>query len=111
MRQRTFIGELELMIISAILGHGDCAYGVPICNAIEHEISRGVPFGSVYAALHRMEAKGWVVSELSDPTPERGGRAKRYFRITPKGLKQFRESKRALINLWREIPKSIGELA
>ena len=92
----------------AIARLGESAYGVPIANLIEESIGREVLVGSVYAALERLEAKGFVVSETGEPTPERGGRAKRYFRITYIGLRQVRETRRALIRLWQRIP-ALGE--
>jgi DNA-binding PadR family transcriptional regulator len=54
-----------------------------------------------------MEAKGLVESTLGDPTPERGGKAKRYFRITKEGLRQVHETRRVLTELWRKLPESI----
>ena len=64
--------------------------------------------GSVYAALARLEAKGLVTSGLADPTPERGGRAKKYFRATARGLRVARDTRRALVGLWRGIPNLEG---
>jgi PadR family transcriptional regulator, regulatory protein PadR len=65
--------------------------------------------GSVYAALERLEAKGLVTSSLGDPTPERGGKAKRFFRITKEGLRHVQETRRVLTRLWRELPELMGE--
>lgn len=109
MRDRGYLGELELMIVSALIRLGDDAYGVPICREIEQCGGRQVAYGSIYAALHRLEEKGFVASELSEPTAQRGGRAKRYFHITSKGLRQFRQSHQALVKLWRGIPELRGE--
>jgi DNA-binding PadR family transcriptional regulator len=67
-----------------------------------------VVVGSVYAALERLEGKGFVSSEVGEPTPERGGRAKRYFRITEDGLRQVRDTRGALIKLWQGIPALQG---
>src|SRR5947207_15153414 len=93
------------MVMRAIGRLGDSAYGVPIANVIEESIGREVLVGSVYAALERLESKGFVVSETGEPTPERGGRAKRYFRITDNGMQQVRETRRALIRLWQGVPR------
>lgn len=65
---------------------------------------REVALGSVYAALERLEAKGFVSSTLGEPTAERGGRAKRYFRVTAEGLSEVRASRRILTMLWRNVP-------
>src|SRR5207249_10380868 len=66
------------------------AYGVPISKEIEKRSGREVSVASVYAALERLEAKGFVSSEIGEPTAERGGRAKRYFRITARGVREVR---------------------
>jgi PadR family transcriptional regulator, regulatory protein PadR len=104
MTSRSYLGEFELMLLLAVIHLGDQAYGVPISRELESHRERGVSVGSVYAALERLEAKGLVTSSLGDPTPERGGKAKRYFRITKEGLRQVRETRRVLTRLWQAIP-------
>jgi DNA-binding PadR family transcriptional regulator len=104
MADRGYLGEFELMILLAVISLGDGAYGVPISRAIEKHRGREVAVGSVYAALERLEAKGLVESQLGDPTPERGGKARRYFRVTREGLRQVHETRRVLTKLWRAIP-------
>jgi DNA-binding PadR family transcriptional regulator len=94
-----------------VLRVGEDAYGVPIARELEDKISREVLLGSVYAALERLEAKGLVASSLGDPTPERGGRAKRYFTVTAKGLREVRETQRTLVRLWRGLPELHGGTA
>ena len=90
---------------------GGNAYGVPIALEIEEQTKREVKLGSVYAALERLEEKGFVVSELGEPTRERGGRAKRYFHVTKQGMRQVRETQRTLIRLWRGVPElEVGRL-
>ena len=105
---REILGNFELMVMLALIRLGDAAYGVPISKTIEQSTRREVLVGSVYAALERLEAKGFVASEVGQPTPERGGRAKRYFRITEKGLRQVRDTRGALIKLWQGIPALQG---
>jgi len=104
MTNRSYLGEFELMLLLAVIHLGDEAYGVPISRELESHRGRNVSIGSVYAALDRLEAKGLVASALGDPTPERGGKAKRYFRITKEGLRQVRETRRVLTRLWRAVP-------
>jgi PadR family transcriptional regulator PadR len=106
---RSYLGEFELMILLAVLHLGDEAYGVPISRELERHRGRDVSVGSVYAALERMESKGLVASTLGDPTPERGGKAKRYFRLTKAGLGQVRETRRVLTTLWKQLPELKGE--
>jgi len=106
MPDRGYLGEFELMLLLAVTHLGDEAYGVPISRELERQRRRDVSVGSVYAALERLEAKGLVVSSLGDPTPERGGKAKRYFRITQQGLRQIHETRRVLTRMWQTIPEA-----
>jgi len=104
------VGKLELMVLLALLRVGHDAYGVPIAQEIR-EIGGKVSIGSVYAALDRLERKRYVSSSLGDPSPERGGRAKKYFKITAKGMREVQESQRMLTSLWRNLAVLKGELA
>jgi PadR family transcriptional regulator PadR len=99
------IGNFELMILLALIRLGDEAYGVPIAKEIEARSGREISVASVYAALDRLTEKQFVSSELGEPTAERGGRAKRYFRITAKGLREVRDTRRVLLKFWEGIPK------
>jgi len=86
-------------------------YPVPISRELEAHRGKDVSLGSVYAALERLEAKGLVVSSLGNPTPERGGKAKRYFRITKEGLRQVHATRRVLTRLWQTLPDLKFELS
>lgn len=108
---QTYLGEFELLVMLALIRLDDNAYGVPISREIEKETNRETALGSVYASLERLEEKGFVSSQLGDPTPERGGRAKRYFRPTKKGLEKVRETRRILTAFWRALPELKGEHA
>src|SRR5207237_7997442 len=99
MTKREQLGNFELMVMLALIRIGDNAYGVPISEELERRTGRDVAFGSVYAALERLEDKGFVTSELGEATPERGGRAKRYYRVTGRGLTEVRDTQGALVNL------------
>jgi PadR family transcriptional regulator, regulatory protein PadR len=111
MAKRSYPGEFELMILLALIRVGDDAYGVPISKELRSTTGREVALGSVYAALDRLEEKELVSSTLGEPTPERGGRAKRYFRITQKGMREVQTTRTALIKLWRGLPRLEGERA
>lgn len=102
--KRSYLGEMELMVLLAVVRLGDDAYGVPISKELLNLAEREVALGSIYAALDRLEQKGFVTSLLGDPTPERGGRAKRYFRVTRTGVQTLSMTRRALTNLWSGIP-------
>jgi PadR family transcriptional regulator PadR len=104
MSERGYLGEFELMLLLAVIRLGEEAYGVPISRELEKYRGKDVAVGSVYAALERLEAKGLITSMLGDPTPERGGKAKRFFRITKEGLRQVHETRRVLTRLWQTIP-------
>jgi len=104
MPRRDYLGELELMLLLAVIQLGDDAYGVPIARELVTLRGREVSVGSVYASLERLEAKGLVVSSLGDPTPERGCKSKRFFRITKEGLSQVHETRRVLTRLWKTLP-------
>jgi DNA-binding PadR family transcriptional regulator len=104
MPERGFLGGFELLVLLAVLRLGDDAYGVPIAETIEQNSSREVSIGSVYVTLERLQKKGFVTSRLGEPTAERGGRAKTYFRVTAKGLRDVRHAQRALTTLWRGVP-------
>ena len=102
---RQLLTDFELMILLAILRIGEDAYGVEIAREIETTGGRRVLLGAAYAALDRLERNGLASSTLGNPTPERGGRAKRYFRVTPRGVRAVRETQQALVALWRDVPQ------
>jgi PadR family transcriptional regulator PadR len=108
MPKRGYLGDFELMVLLALMRLREDAYGVPIAREIAEQSGREAALGTVYAALERLEETGLVSSELGESTPERGGRAKRYFHITKKGLREVREARRALINLWRGLRELEG---
>jgi DNA-binding PadR family transcriptional regulator len=97
-----------MMVLLALIRLGEDAYGVPISREIEEQSGRDIALGSVYAALERLEEKGFVNSVQGEPTPERGGRAKKFFKVTGKGLRELRDTQRALKNLWHGIPQLEG---
>ncbi len=87
------LGQFEQLVLTSILSLGDTAYGVTIHARVEELMRpRTVALGAVYATLDRLEDKGLVASWMSDPTPERGGRAKRHFRLEGAGEAALRES-------------------
>jgi len=102
---RDLLTDFELMILLAILRTGDDAYGVQIAREIEATGGRRVLLGAVYAALERLERNGLVTSAVGAPTGERGGRAKRFFRVTARGVRAARHTQQALVALWRGLPQ------
>jgi PadR family transcriptional regulator, regulatory protein PadR len=110
MREHAYLGEFELMILLSILRLGDQVYGVPLAKELSEIRGGEGAVGSVYAALDRLELKGLIASSLGDPSPERGGRAKRYLRMTEEGLEAIRETRRILSKLWRSLPAPGGDV-
>ena len=100
-----YLGEFELQVMLTVIRLGKDAYGVPISREIEDCTGRDAAFATVYSTLERLQKKGFVGSDLGDPTPERGGRAKRYFQVTKAGLQAVRKTKRNLIRLWQGLPE------
>jgi len=90
------IGELEQLILLAILQLGDDAYGVTIAGLLREKAGRDLAMATVYTTLERLEAKGFLASTLGEPTAERGGKRKRYFRVNAAGQRAVRESLTAL---------------
>jgi PadR family transcriptional regulator, regulatory protein PadR len=107
--KRGYLGEFELMLMLTVIHLGEEAYGVTISRRLEKHRKRSVAIGSVYAALERLEEKGLVSSVLGEPTPERGGKAKRYFRVTQEGLRQIHRTREVLTGMWRRLPDWKGE--
>ena len=105
MEQRFSLGAFDLLIMLALMRLGEAAYGVPIAREIEDASGRVVALATLYAALVRLEKKGLITSQLGEPTAERGGRAKRYFRVTAKGTREVRDAQRVFTSMWQGIPK------
>lgn len=103
-----FLTDFELMVMLAVLRVRDEAYGVPIAREIEETAGRSVTHAAVYLALDRLCQHGLATSRLGNPTPERGGRAKKLFSITPTGVRAIRRTQSAFIALWKGIPELKG---
>jgi PadR family transcriptional regulator, regulatory protein PadR len=102
------LGEFEQVVLLAILRLGDEAYAVAVQNEILRCTGRDVSRGSIYTTLDRLETKGYLRSRLADPTPERGGRAKRYYTLRPAAVEALKESRRALVALWRGLEAKLA---
>jgi PadR family transcriptional regulator PadR len=111
MRAHNYLGEFELILLLTILRLGDGAYGVPLSKELSLLRGSDVSVGSIYAALDRLELKGLISSRLGESSPERGGRAKRYFRVTAEGIRSVNETRRVLTKLWKTLPSTGGDLA
>ena len=103
MAGRDHLGEFEQIVLLAVLRLGEGAYGVPIRREIEKRTGRSLTVGALYQTLDRLVTKGYLKSWFSDPTPERGGRSKRYFKAQPLALRALRESRNALDAMWEGL--------
>ena len=95
------LGEFEQMVLLAILQLTGDVYGVPIVEEIERRTGRSVARAAVYVTLRRLETKGLISSWMSEPTAERGGKARRLVKIEPTGLEALRESRETMEQMWR----------
>ena len=96
---RDHLGGFEYVVILGLMRLHNDAYGVTVRQEVEARTGREVSIGAVYATLDRLEAKGYVKSSLGEPTPERGGRSKRFFRVTTKGVMAVNRTHNALLQL------------
>ena len=90
------LGELEQLVLLAVLQAGDDAYGIVVQDAIRRRARRDLTLGTIYKTLSRLELKGYVATRLGEPTAERGGRAKKYFRVTAVGRHVLQQQLSAL---------------
>ena len=97
-------GDFEQQVLLAVWRLGDDAYGSSVRDELEARTGRDVAHGAVYATLVRLEKKGLLRSSLSDPTPVRGGKAKRYFEILPDGIAGVTAARAAMERLWDGLP-------
>jgi DNA-binding PadR family transcriptional regulator len=107
----TTIGEFEQLVLLALVRLKDEAYGVPITEEIQRRTKRGVALGSVYKTLERLEQKGLVTSSVGEPTAERGGRRKKYYRLQPAGARALRASIHAIRRMADGLGAELDPLA
>lgn len=92
----SLLGEVEQLVLLAVLRLGDEAYAVPIRALIKEHARVDLSRGTIYVTLERLERKGYVTSWFSDPQAVRGGKARRFFRLKPPGLAAVKAAKRGL---------------
>ena len=104
------LGEFEHLILLAVARLGEQAYGMQVRREIADRTGRDPSIGAVYATLDRLAVKGLVISALSEPTPERGGRAKRSFQLTGQGIEALDRTRRELASMLEglELPARGG---
>ena len=97
------IAEFELRVLLAVMQSGVDAYAVRVHQELEERTKRAVAIGAVYITLDRLVRKGWLASRLGEPSPERGGKAKRFYTVTARGKAALRSEIRAMHRLWRGL--------
>ena len=100
MNKQQFLGEFEHIVMLSVLSLKDNAYGLSIKNYLKESIDRDVAIGALYSTTGRLQIKGLLKSSKSGATPERGGKAKRYFEVTALGIEELKTTKYHLETLW-----------
>lgn len=103
MDSRGSLGEFEQIVLLAIIQLGDDVYGVPIVDEIQRRTGRAVAPAAVYITLRRLEQRGLVTSWLSDPSPQRGGKARRCVKITRAGVESLRAARKVIDQMWQGL--------
>jgi len=99
-----FLTRMEEIILVTVHLLGPEAYGVTIRAAVEELLERSLSVGAIYVPLDRLAGRGYLETWQSDPTPERGGRRKKYYKLSQKGLKILQETKAFQDALWKNVP-------
>jgi len=97
------LGEFEEFTLLAVRALGDNTYAVPVQQYVEQVTARPISIGSIYAALARLEDKGFLRSTMSEAVAQRGGKSKRVYTVTPDGLRTARELHRVRERIWNAI--------
>ena len=108
MATRRTLGELEHLLLLAILRLGEGAYGVTMRREIEERTGRPVSLGSIYPTLDRLEEKAYVSSFMSEPTKARGGRSRRYFRLEKAGREALERAHAVFVAMWEGLEPRSG---
>ena len=102
------LGEFEHVVLLAVLRAGNRAYGMQIRDEIEGRTGRDVSIGALYRTLARLERKGFVEHEMGEPSGERGGRAKKFFRVVGEGQRALDDSRRLLTSMWDGVAVDVS---
>jgi PadR family transcriptional regulator PadR len=97
------LGAFEQAVLLSILRLGDEAYGRAILKDVQTRLERDVAAGAAHATLERLENKGLLRSHLGTGTPVRAGRARRYYRLQPAGVRALNDARAAVDNVWHGL--------
>lgn len=109
MPPRSSLGELELVVLMALMRAGDGAHGAAIRTEIAATTGREVTPGAIYPTLDRLEERGLVSSYMGEPVAERGGRSKRHFQLLKPGLAEVRRAWRQYTSLATGLESALGK--
>lgn len=101
--KRTRLGEFEIVVLAALVKLADQAYGMAVRKEIEATTGQPVSIGAIYTTLRRLEKKGYVSARMGDPSPERGGRAKRFFTVEAAGVHALKQSVETIQRMTRDL--------
>jgi DNA-binding PadR family transcriptional regulator len=107
----TRLGEFEQLLMFALLRLGDDAYGVTLRREIENRTNRSVSAGAVFTAMERLEARGFVSSYIGDPTPQRGGKRKKHYRLEPAGARALNRTYESLNEMAKGVLPKLARVA
>ena len=108
MGHKSFLGEFEQTVMLAILQLGDRAYAPDIAQHLDTSIGRAVTRGALYSCLNQLERKGYVKWRLDEPTPARGGHARRFYKVSATGVRALRAAREGQLILWRGLEGILG---
>ena len=108
MGKNQYLGEFEFVVMATLVRLGEEGYGMRIRRDIEERTGRAVSIGQVYATLRRLQSKGYVAAVMGEPSPERGGRAKRFFRMEPEGAAALERSREMFLQVLGDLPERLG---
>jgi PadR family transcriptional regulator PadR len=107
MGERSQLGDLEELVLLAVVRLGEDAYGASIREELREQAGRSVSISTVYVTLMRLEEKGLARSWMGEPSGERGGKAKRYFAVRPEGMEALRATRQVRDRLWEGVPSTL----
>lgn len=106
----SLVGRFEHLVLLSVLYVGDDAYAVSIADKMEHRTGTRPSRGALYTTLARLEEKGFLLSTRGEPTPIRGGKAKRYYRVSANGKRALREARNDLVAVWPGLTRMLGDI-
>jgi DNA-binding PadR family transcriptional regulator len=108
MTERAYLGEFEHLVLATAL-RLKTGYGAELIRDLEERTGRVVQGGALYVTLDRLEAKGYLISQMGAPDPQRGGRPKRFVGVTPEGVRALAEHREALLRVWEGLEATLED--